>query len=43
LWSLSLTFPNKYPVCTCHLPYSCHMPHPSNSSWFDRPDKIDKQ
>ena len=38
--SLSLRFPRQNPVCTCPLPHTCCIPHPSNSSWFDHPNNI---
>ena len=39
-WSLSLRFPHQNPVYTTPLPHTCHIPHPSHSSWFDQPNNI---
>jgi len=39
-WSLRVIFPHQNPVRTSALPHSCHMTHPSHSSWFDRPNNI---
>ena len=39
-WSLSLRFPNQYPVHTSPLPHTRHMPRPSHSSRFFHPHKF---
>jgi hypothetical protein len=31
---------HKNPVCTTFFPPTCHIPHPSHSSWFDHPNNI---
>jgi hypothetical protein len=36
-WSPSLRFPDQNPVWTSPVPHTCHMLHPSLSSWFDHP------
>ena len=37
-WSLSFRFPHQNPVNTAPISHTCHMPHPSHSSWFDLPN-----
>ena len=39
-WLLSLRFPHQNPVYSSTLPHTWHMPRPSHSSWFDRPNNI---
>jgi hypothetical protein len=39
-WSLSFSFLHYNPVYTLPLPRTCHMPHPSHSSWFDHLNNI---
>ena len=39
-WSLSLRFPHQNLVHTSPFLHTCHMPHPSHSSWFYHPHNI---
>jgi hypothetical protein len=34
-WYPSLWFPYQNPVSTSPLSHTCHIPRPSQSSWFD--------
>ena len=36
-WSYPLRYPHQNPACTSPVPHTCNIPHPSRSSWFDRP------
>jgi hypothetical protein len=38
-WSLPSGSPPNF-ECTSPLLHTCHMPHPSLSSWFDHPSDI---
>jgi hypothetical protein len=37
-WSPSLSLPEHNILCSYSLPHTCHMPCPSNYSWFNHPD-----
>jgi hypothetical protein len=39
-WSLSLRFPHPNPVRISSVSHMCHMPRPSQPSWFDHPTNI---
>ena len=39
-WSLSFRFPHQNPVYASPLTHTCHMQHPSHSSWFYNPKNI---
>ena len=39
-WSLSLRFPHQDPMQPPLLTHTCHMPSPSQSSWFYQPHNI---
>ena len=39
-WSVSLRFPHQNRVWTYSVPHTCHMLHPSFSSWFAHPNCV---
>jgi len=39
-WSPSLRLPERNILCTYYLPHTCHIPWPSNYSWFNYSDNV---